>query len=125
MEEFELSDCCKLMTEAMSPNVPVEAAFQDWHDADQKFVENEFAVSFREALMANVRRSFTLLKRDRVFVRSRMVKTIVFGLIIGSIFFDTANDQVTTKMGCIFTVVMNLLIGGMAGVPIFFAKVCE
>jgi ABC-type multidrug transport system ATPase subunit len=125
VEEFELSDHCKVMMEAMSPNAPVEAAFRDWHGADQQFVENEFAVSFREALMANVRRSFTLLKRDRIFVRSRMVKTIVFGLIIGSIFFDTANDQVTTKMGCIFTVVMNLLIGGMAGVPIFFAKVGE
>jgi hypothetical protein len=65
---------------------------------DKAFVQNEFAIGFVDALKANVARSFTLLRRDSVYVKSRMIQTTFMGLLIGSLFFDTPEDQVTTKI---------------------------
>jgi ABC-type multidrug transport system ATPase subunit len=103
-------------------NIPPATPFNDWDEFDQQFVTNEFAISFIGSLRANIKRSFTLLKRDKIYVGSRMGQAVVMGLLIGTLFYDTPPEQVTTIIGCLFTVLMIIGLGGMASVPAAFAK---
>ncbi len=59
---------------------------------------------------------------SKVYVGSRMGQAVVMGLLIGTLFYDTPQEQVTTIIGCLFVVLMIIGLGGMASVPAAFAK---
>jgi ABC-type multidrug transport system ATPase subunit/ABC-type multidrug transport system permease subunit len=119
---FQETNLHKDILAGMSDYNPVKSKFADWDAQSKEHVTREFAVSWFEALKANVSRSVKLLRRDIIFVKSRILQCTVIGLILGSLFWQRPEDAITEKMGCLFFVLMVLGTAGLAQIPSAFAK---
>ncbi|CAM9128278.1 unnamed protein product [Scytosiphon promiscuus] len=58
-----------------------------------------------------------LLLRDKAFIKSQIMSSLVMGLIVGSIFFDLELEDVNAKFGLIFLSLLYLSMAGMAQIP--------
>ena len=91
----------------------------DWSLADKEgnLTQNldnfirRYQNSFWVCLRLNLQRSFTLWRRDRVFIRASIIKNIAMGLTVGMVFLDT--DMNSSFFGVLFQGNLFLMLGAM------------
>eukprot|EP01132_Coremiostelium_polycephalum_P005159 gene5159-6421_t len=72
----------------------------------------------------NIKRAFLMTSRDRPALTSRILKSLLLGLIIGSLFFQLDNSQKSTTMlpSLTFFLLTFVVFGSLAGVQQLFLE---
>jgi len=80
-------------------------------DNYRKKYQNSFWVS----VGLNLKRSFVLWKRDRIFIRASIIKNIAMGLSVGFVFLNT--DLSSSFFGVLFQGNLFIMLGAMTSAP--------
>lgn len=80
-------------------------------DKFKKKYQNSFWVS----VWLNLKRSFVLWKRDRIFIRASIIKNVAMGLSVGFVFLNT--DMVSSFFGVLFQGNLFIMLGAMTSAP--------
>lgn len=92
---------------------------RDWPEAEKEGVLaqdlnhfiNRYQNSFWVCLRLNLQRSFTLWRRDKVFIRASIIKNIAMGMTVGFVFLNT--DMNSSFFGVLFQGNLFLMLGAM------------
>ena len=74
----------------------------------RKKYQNSFWVS----VWLNLKRSFVLWKRDRIFIRASIIKNVAMGLSVGFVFLNT--DMVSSFFGVLFQGNLFIMLGAVS-----------
>eukprot|EP00581_Thalassiosira_minuscula_P015180 CAMPEP_0183715372 /NCGR_PEP_ID=MMETSP0737-20130205/9619_1 /TAXON_ID=385413 /ORGANISM="Thalassiosira miniscula, Strain CCMP1093" /LENGTH=1519 /DNA_ID=CAMNT_0025944463 /DNA_START=22 /DNA_END=4581 /DNA_ORIENTATION=- len=93
---------------------------QDWStrpddDQDMDSFRKKYQHSFGVSVWLNLKRSFTLWTRDKIFIRASIIKNIAMGISVGAVFFDT--DFASSFFGVLFQGNLFIMLGAMASAP--------
>ncbi|POM74856.1 Pleiotropic drug resistance protein ABC Superfamily, partial [Phytophthora palmivora] len=81
----------------------------------------EFRQSFWESTKTVTTRQWKLTSRNKSFIKSRALMTVVMGLIYGSVFYQTDPTDIQMMIGVLFQAAMFMSLGQTAQVPTFYA----
>eukprot|EP00056_Hartaetosiga_gracilis_P011963 m.186099 g.186099 ORF g.186099 m.186099 type:complete len:1006 (+) comp13612_c2_seq5:2233-5250(+) len=76
------------------------------------------AKSFFKQFKYNVQRQFRLMRRNSEFLIGHLVQSIVFPLVLGSLFWDLKPDQFQLRFGLLLFIPSNLAFTNMAELPV-------
>ncbi|CAM9737972.1 unnamed protein product [Ascophyllum nodosum] len=63
------------------------------------------------------RKKYSLMRKNKAYVRSQMFSAIIMGIIMGTIFYDLGLEDANAKFGLIFFSLFFLSMSGMAQIP--------
>lgn len=75
----------------------------------------KFANSFGRSLFLNIRRHYTIWKRDIRFIRANAIKNVIMGISVGGVFFQTT--KVASIFGVLFQGMLFIMLGSMTSIP--------
>ena len=74
-----------------------------------------YANSFGRSLFLNIKRQFTIWKRDIRFIRANTIKNIVMGISVGGVFHQT--NSTDSIFGVLFQGMLFIMLGAMTSAP--------
>ena len=86
------------------------------HDNDTTVTQQSETKTKRLYIMLEywylLKRSFRDSFRQHIVTKSRIIQSIIFGIIVGSLFYNVGNDQtdVQNKNGCVFFILVNQMM---------------
>ncbi|KAG2425082.1 hypothetical protein HXX76_013991 [Chlamydomonas incerta] len=83
-------------------------------------LSSRFALRPLEAIAVATKRQVTLVMRDKVLLKGRLIQVTVLGLLTGSLFYNQGVSMVAarTLFGCCFMSVLFMSFGGFPQIPI-------
>ncbi|KAF2069739.1 hypothetical protein CYY_008941 [Polysphondylium violaceum] len=83
-----------------------------------------FQLSLLKQIRLNIKRAFKMTFRDRASLISRILKSLLLGIVIGSLFFQIDGSQKASQMipSITFFVMMFTVFGSLAGVQQLFLE---
>ncbi|KAG2452157.1 hypothetical protein HYH02_003189 [Chlamydomonas schloesseri] len=83
-------------------------------------LSSRYALRPLEAVAVATRRQVTLVMRDKVLLKGRLIQVTVLGLLTGSLFYNQGVSMVAarTLFGCCFMSVLFMSFGGFPQIPI-------
>ena len=77
--------------------------------------KKKYANSFGRSLFLNIRRHFTIWRRDIRFIRANAIKNVIMGISVGGVFFQTT--KVASIFGVLFQGMLFIMLGSMTSIP--------
>jgi len=77
--------------------------------------KKQYANSFGRSLFLNIKRQFTIWKRDIRFIRANAIKNVIMGISVGGVFYQTTNTA--SIFGVLFQGMLFIMLGAMTSAP--------
>ncbi|KAK5577507.1 hypothetical protein RB653_002449 [Dictyostelium firmibasis] len=81
-----------------------------------------YSVGFNTQLLLNVKRGFQLFLGNKASIRLRLLKNIVMGFVLGTLFWkmDTNQTDGSNRSGLLFFSLLSFVFGGFGSISVFF-----
>ncbi|EGG18886.1 ABC transporter G family protein [Cavenderia fasciculata] len=113
-QAYKNSEICKKVCDDLDNNIPNPSDFKDSSHM------TAYPTSTGYQILKTSLRAFKMLVSNPVVVRVRIIKSIVMGLILGSLFWDLSADQAggNNRSGLIFFSLLFVIFGGFGSITV-------
>ncbi|KYQ91325.1 ABC transporter G family protein [Tieghemostelium lacteum] len=115
-DAYKRSDLCRQINDFIDSHTP------DPNDFEDNSNESEYPSSTKYQILMVSKRALKMVFSNLVDIRMRILKSVVVGLILGSLYWKLDNDQEggNNRSGLFFFAMLSILFGGFSEIGLLF-----